>query len=52
MLPKSSKLTRIEENAAVFDFELSAATISALDALDERFAACGATKRFPQLEPY
>ena len=52
MLPKSSKLARIAENAAVFDFELSPETMTALDALDERFAACGATKRYPQLDPY
>jgi diketogulonate reductase-like aldo/keto reductase len=43
---------RIEENAAVFDFELSHPTMAALDALDERFSAHGATKRFSQLDPY
>ncbi|MHB1809393.1 MAG: aldo/keto reductase [Solirubrobacteraceae bacterium] len=35
VLPKSTHRERIEQNAAVFDFELSDQDISALDALDE-----------------
>ena len=34
-IPKSSKRERIEENARIFDFELSDADMEALDALDE-----------------
>ena len=34
VIPKSSHRERIEENAAVFDFELSADDMAALDALD------------------
>jgi diketogulonate reductase-like aldo/keto reductase len=35
VLPKSSRPARIEENAAVFDFELGPADLARLDALDE-----------------
>lgn len=35
VIPKSSKPARIQENAAVFDFELSEADMAALDALNE-----------------
>ena len=34
VLPKSTHRERIEENAAIFDFELSAEDMAALDALD------------------
>ena len=34
VLPKSTHRERIEENAAIFDFELSADDVAALDALD------------------
>jgi len=34
VLPKSTHRDRIEENAAIFDFELSADDVAALDALD------------------
>jgi 2,5-diketo-D-gluconate reductase A len=36
-LPRSSNPARIAENAAVFDFALDDAQVSALDALDEGF---------------
>ena len=39
-LPKSVKPARIEENAAVFDFELSDDQMHALDALDENLHTC------------
>jgi diketogulonate reductase-like aldo/keto reductase len=35
-LPKSASAARIRENAAVFDFELSAAEMRAIDALEDR----------------
>ena len=35
VLPKSTRAERIRENAALFDFELSAADMSELDALEE-----------------
>jgi diketogulonate reductase-like aldo/keto reductase len=34
VIPKSSHRARIEENANVFDFELSEQDVDALDALD------------------
>lgn len=40
VLPKSIHRERIEENARVFDFELTPAEISALDALNENFRTC------------
>lgn len=52
VLPKSAKPHRIEENAAVFDFELSADQMAALDALDERFTCSRSVQRFGQLDPY
>ena len=39
-IPKSSRLTRIEENADVFDFELDGDDMSRLDALDEGLRTC------------
>jgi diketogulonate reductase-like aldo/keto reductase len=35
VLPKSTHAERIRENAAVFDFEISAEEMSQLDALEE-----------------
>lgn len=40
VLPKSSNKKRILENAAVFDFEISAEDMRALDALDEDLRTC------------
>ena len=37
VLPRSARKEHIEENARLFDFELSAADMAALDALDEGF---------------
>ena len=37
VLPRSSRKEHIEENARLFDFELSAADMAALDALDEGY---------------
>ena len=34
-IPKSTRRERIEENAQIFDFELSEHDVAALDALDE-----------------
>ena len=34
VIPKSIKKTRIQENAKVFDFELSAADMAVIDSLD------------------
>ena len=39
-LPKSARPARIDENAAVFDFELSSDAMKALDALDEGLHTC------------
>lgn len=36
-IPKSARKERIEENAALYDFELDAAEMAALDALDEGY---------------
>jgi diketogulonate reductase-like aldo/keto reductase len=35
VLPKSTRSERIEENAAIFDFELDAPSMAKLDALEE-----------------
>jgi diketogulonate reductase-like aldo/keto reductase len=45
VLPKSTHRDRIEENAQVFDFELSAGDIAALDALDTTGGTDGAVER-------
>jgi diketogulonate reductase-like aldo/keto reductase len=50
-LPKSVQEARMTENASIFDFELSGAAMSALDALDERLATSEITQG-AQLEPY
>jgi methylglyoxal/glyoxal reductase len=39
-LPKSARPTRLDENAAVFDFELDAEAMKKLDALDEKLHTC------------
>ncbi|MBI4790746.1 MAG: aldo/keto reductase [Chloroflexi bacterium] len=39
VVPKSSHKRRIQENAAVFDFEISQADMAALDSLNENFRA-------------
>jgi diketogulonate reductase-like aldo/keto reductase len=41
-IPKSTNAARIRENAGALDFELSAADMARLDALDEGFAASNA----------
>lgn len=46
-LPKSQRRARIEENAAVFDFELSDEHMRALDALDEGLHTCWDPTRAP-----
>ena len=45
VLPKSTHRERIEENARVFDFELSAEDMTALDALDETGGTDAARER-------
>ena len=40
VLPKSTHKERIEENLAVFDFEISAEDMAVLDSLHENFRTC------------
>jgi diketogulonate reductase-like aldo/keto reductase len=40
VIPKSARRSRIEENADVFDFNISPDDLSALDGLDEGFRTC------------
>lgn len=40
VIPKSTKKDRINENASIFDFELTDQDVAALDSLDEGFRTC------------
>jgi diketogulonate reductase-like aldo/keto reductase len=40
VIPKSARRARIEENADVFDFNISPDDLAALDGLDEGFRTC------------
>jgi 2,5-diketo-D-gluconate reductase A len=40
-LPKANRKEHVEENIDVFDFQLSAADMAALSALDEQYSSPG-----------
>jgi diketogulonate reductase-like aldo/keto reductase len=40
VIPKSVRTERIDENAALFDFELSGDDMAQLDRLDEGYRTC------------